>query len=98
MIDYEKFILACREGHAQAVKQMLAQGANPNGCNTTDGGLTPLMEACAHGHTEIVRMLLEKKNINVHCGARGGITALSLAQRKGNKTIIKLLKDAGAKR
>ncbi len=97
MIDPEKFKTACREGHVLAVKQMLEQGASPNGSITSDGELTPLMEACKGGHVEIVRLLLSKKNINVHCGTRGGATALTFAIKKGNKAIIKLLKAAGAK-
>ncbi len=59
------------------------------------GGFTPLASAAIEGHTEIVKLLLEK-HAKVDLVNNHGNTALILAAYKGYTEIVKLLLKANA--
>ena len=58
-------------------------------------GWTPIMYAARYGHTEIVRMLLDK-GADANLSAES-TTALALAQRYGHASTADLLKGRGAR-
>lgn len=77
---------------------LLAKGANIN-AQLTDPeatGWTALMFACSNGKTDLVKYLLSKK-ADINLKAKDGSTALSLATKKKNEEIVKILKAKGAK-
>src|SRR2546425_543398 len=60
----EKLLTAGRKGDAEAVKALLAKGADVNG--KTRYGATALSYAADKGHLEVVRILLDHgANVNV---------------------------------
>ncbi|HLA50394.1 MAG TPA: ankyrin repeat domain-containing protein, partial [Thermodesulfovibrionia bacterium] len=62
-------------------------------------GITPLIMASKYGHTDIVKILLDKgADVNAKMLFLGkSETPLSNAEKEGHTEIVKLLKDAGAK-
>ena len=87
---------AAAVGDIEAVKQLLSGGADVNAKDTDDAiGMTPLHFAVANSHNEIVEMLLVNAGVNVKTG--NGLTALDLAESKGDKEIIAILQKHGAK-
>lgn len=54
------------------------------------------MTAVATGSTEIAQALLAK-GADVNVKGNGGVTALQLAEKRGDEVLIKLLKDAKKK-
>lgn len=92
-------VAAASRGNQEAVKFLLDKGAN---VNTTDSrGMTPLMMATASGRVETVQYLLANganPNAFTTIGVRTTkVTALSLARSKNNETLVRLLRDAGAR-
>ena len=51
--------------------------------------------ACQNGHTEIVKLLIEVKGIDLNKGAKG-TSPLQKSKQKNHHEIAKLLLDAGA--
>src|SRR4051812_41260445 len=83
---------AAHRGNNQEVLSLLASGKDINGQKT---GWTPLMIAAAEGHTDIVKLLLEK---GADANARNsyGRTSLMFASSYGFTQIAELLIRAGA--
>lgn len=84
------FSWACRMGHVDIAKTLLAHGTPVSGA-WVEGG-SPLSWACASGHLEIVEELLNKADssqINTRDG--NGRTPLSLAVGSSHLSIVKLL-------
>jgi len=86
-------------GQADAVRDLLAAGADVNAANNADGG-TALIFAVYGGSTEIVSELiaagadLDAKDAGT--GNGDGRTALSYAEEKSHAEITAVLKQAGA--
>lgn len=79
-------------GDGEAVRDMLAKGADPNVAN--DAGATPLMWAA--GDAENTRRLIDA-SANVGARSADGRTAVMVASsRRGNAAALKLLLDRGA--
>ena len=55
------------------------------------------MNASNNGHTEVVKLLLQVKGIDVNKQDKDGDTALKCASKEGHTEIAKLLREAGAK-
>jgi ankyrin repeat protein len=53
------------------------------------------MLASEKGHKEIVKILLENKNIEINQTTKSGWTALMLACEKGHVEIVKMLEAKG---
>ena len=51
-------IIACHNGHVDAVRLLLDKGAEVDRVNKK--GSTPLYIACQSGHVDVARLLLEK--------------------------------------
>jgi ankyrin repeat protein len=82
--------VAAEDGFEAVVRVLLKRGADPN--LEDKAGLTPLMYAAApidRGNTEILKALLAS---GARASARAGDdTALSFAQRYGNRQAASLL-------
>jgi ankyrin repeat protein len=74
---------------------LLDKGAAVNA--TAHHGWTPLHLASKGGHSTIVKILLDKRDIRVNVTTKYYETPLSLAVEKGSDAIVAMLLDAGAK-
>lgn len=85
---------AVHKNQLEAVRALLAVGADPNGRG--ENGLTPLMLAAAQGEPEIVEELL-RAGANPRLHGPIGWTALEQAVGNGNSKVIEALlrKDPG---
>lgn len=90
----EELLTAGRKGDAEAVKALLAKGADVNA--KTRYGATALSYAADKGHLGVVRILLDHgANVNVK-DTFYGETPLGWAAYRGHTDIVKLLLDKGA--
>jgi hypothetical protein len=85
----DELIVAARKSNVEAVKTLLAKGADVNA--KTEYGATPLFFACDRGHAEIVKILLEH-------GADANIrdkfynsTPILWAVQRDHAAVVKLL-------
>ena len=81
-------------GNLAAMKQALADGADPNTKDPQSGG-TLLSTAALMGHTKVVALLLEH-DADINARSRDGGTALHAAAFLGRAETVKLLLDKGA--
>ena len=91
--------VACRHGHLEVVRQLMAHGASPDRLDKTGHslGITPLQVATKHGHYAIVQHLLEVVDYGRSINWRhDGVTALSLACEEKHFEITRLLLEHGA--
>jgi len=89
-----KLVRACWGGNKKEVEWLLAHGANPNAAGGLFGA-SALMNACATGHTEIVKLLLWWQ-ADPNATDTRGMTALMKAASKGRTEIVRLLLAHGA--
>jgi len=77
---------------------LLNNGADVNESPTsgTNEGYTRLMMAARNNAPDLVRFLIKHK-ADLNAKAKDGSTALSMAKKKKNEKIVKLLVDLGAK-
>ena len=91
---------ACSTGDAAAVSRLLPTGGtrlNLSGPSfqTSATKSTPLIAAATHGHTEIVRLILERApNTTVDHVDANDDTALLVATEYHHADIVRLLADA----
>lgn len=92
-VDYQgwpKIINMAASGNLPAIKLLLFKNANINAINPA--GWSALMIALRNNNTEIAKFLINAGiNLNIK-SIRGNFTALSIAERMGNKDIIRLIK------
>src|SRR5437016_14126272 len=91
----EEFFAAARKGDVAAVKAFLDKGVDVN--TKTRYGATALSYACDKGHTEVVRLLLERGADPDVKDTFYGATPMGWAAPKGYTEIVKLLIDKGSK-
>jgi ankyrin repeat protein len=87
-------LVAARTGNVDAVKTLVAHGANVNAIEDWRGQ-TALMWAAADDHAAAVHALLESGS-DVHARSKGGFTALLFAARQGALDAVRTLLDGGA--
>ncbi len=81
-------------GDNEALKQLIANGANINTVNNTDNR-TPVLLAARYGHTACLQSLLNAGAI-IGKGDSNNNTPLHLAAENGHLDCVKLLQNAGA--
>jgi uncharacterized protein len=84
---------AAFSGSSEIVRFLLEHGADK--AAIAPNSYTPLMLAVRNSHTEAARLLLLEKPQLEQRGLDGE-TALTIAQRLGDSSMVELLKDAGA--
>ena len=92
--DWTALMVASVKGHVEAVRQLLRSGANPNLADIY--GWTPLMRAVYEERTAVVKVLLERPEVDLDAQNDQGATALHLAALKGNESLARALLLAGA--
>lgn len=99
-------MLAARAGNARLCRLLLDHQADPNREENPDypgqggkafgaSGMTALIYAARGGHDDIVKMLIDA-DANVNAMTQSGDTAMKEANSNGYRTIVDLLKVAGA--
>ncbi len=89
---------ACREGHADAVEELLDLRANPE-AETSAMGLTPAHVAALFGHTDCLLMLLNagaSANKTPRAAEYVNFTPIHLAAANGHSECVSVLLQAGA--
>jgi len=95
-----KVVLKARKGKflpgaVEIIELLLAKGASVD-CSMGKDGTTPLMYFAKQGWPEPLKFFLDR-GADLNAKTTGGQTALSLAQEKGHREIVELLKAKGAK-
>jgi hypothetical protein len=80
--------VACQTGDARIVRALLNWRADMSGVNKVGG--TPLMEAAAFGHLPLVKFLAGI-GANPETKSRKGNTALDIARREGQYSVVGFL-------
>src|SRR5258705_9936973 len=96
--DVLALVTAAAKGDIRNVSKLLKKGIDINGKAPRDatdfGGQTALMAAAGSGHTDIVRILLDKgAKVNVRHEVGG--TALTSAAAQGHLEVVEVLLAAG---
>ncbi|MCX7962177.1 MAG: ankyrin repeat domain-containing protein [Burkholderiales bacterium] len=91
---YNDLVTAVVMRDAQAVKELLADGKNPDARQSD--GLTVLMVAVANGDAAIVELLLAHK-ADPNLRAPDGRSALAIARSRGDAALVRLLERHGAR-
>jgi ankyrin repeat protein len=86
---------ACRDSDTERVKQLLDGDGGAHVNEQDDYGRTALWWASMNGHTEVVKLLLDKGAL-LDDKNEDGLTALMLASANGHTEVVKLLLDRGA--
>jgi len=93
---YGPLLWAIMGGNAEAVKELIAKGANVNEKDKDSREIPAVVYAAMMGETEIVKLLVEKgAKINAK-GLYDGETALIQAARNGRTETIRYLLEKGA--
>ena len=72
----------------------LVEQSNPNlKTANTMSGRTPLFRAAENGHEEVVRVLLERNDVNIDAVDRYGQTPLCVAAQRGHKGVVRILAE-----
>jgi ankyrin repeat protein len=85
---------AARTGKVEAVKALLAAGADVN-AKESKRGQTAIMWAAAEGNTEVVQELL-RAGADFRTPLNTGFTAFLFAVREGRSDVVRVLLKAGA--
>lgn len=86
-------ISAADSGDVEAVRQLLAGGADVNG--TFHDGLTALMAAAGSGHVPVIELLVAS-GADVNAADDHGLTALMMAASRGRVEAVRSLLEIGA--
>ena len=90
-------LVACRDGHAEIVVELLKAGADVNAVEPVFGAV-PLHKSVYNGHVEITQMLVEQDRINLNYqGATNGYTAVHDSLWHGYDQCATILINSGAR-
>ena len=92
---YENFFHSCELGKIGNIKILLENGLNVNYQN--DLGETPLHIAIAKNDIELIKLLIDYEPDTSLSTDKDALTALNYAEIRGNKKIIKMIKDLDEK-
>ena len=95
MLHLSPLARAAADGDAQAVVQLLANGASVGYMNPSEDGMTALCVACEFGHAEVVAVLLAA-NADANQARSDGVTPLVLACQEGHAEVAAALLAANA--
>ncbi|MFN0083854.1 MAG: ankyrin repeat domain-containing protein [Blastocatellia bacterium] len=85
----EELLAAARKGNAEAIKSLLAKGADVNA--KSPYGATPLFFACDRGNAEVVKLLLDAgADVNIRDTFYKS-TPLTWAIQRDHEDVVKLL-------
>jgi ankyrin repeat protein len=84
---------AASNGDVEAVRALLAQGADPNEPETEDFD-PPLLEAAFDDHVDVARLLLDA-GADMYATTGGGQTPLAMALQQGSVNVFRLLLERG---
>lgn len=90
------FFIAVKNDRVGAVKEMLAEGFDPN-TQEQERGDTPLIMAMRENSLDVMEILLADKRTKLDTEAFNGDNALMIAAFNGNEKAVKALLDHGAK-
>jgi uncharacterized protein len=79
---------AAKSANVGKLEQLLSGGANINAVDTL--GKTPLFWSCSLGHSDVAKLLLDKK-ADANIKDRNGITPLMEAVGQGREELVRLL-------
>lgn len=91
------FFNAAKDGDVAAVNRLLKEGVEPDVKNADTTLITPLWAAAWCGHTAIVELLTQRKDVNVNALPDAGRSPIFGPAANGYEAIVKLLIAAGAK-
>ncbi|NSX83811.1 hypothetical protein GOM44_06360, partial [Wolbachia endosymbiont of Atemnus politus] len=86
--------IATRYGHDNIVEVLLSNGAKINAKDNKSR--TPLELAVAHGHLQVVKMLLQYKKVDMNDKGNDDWTILHIASQESNLEMVKYLADKGS--
>ena len=84
------FVQAVYCNEIDTIKKYLSEDINPNE-SISSTGVTPLLIATYKGHSDIIKLLLERSDIQINVQENSGVTALINAANNGHADIVKLL-------
>ncbi|MBI2899235.1 MAG: ankyrin repeat domain-containing protein [Planctomycetes bacterium] len=84
---------AAGAARASAAQLLLDAGADPN--LSLPSGDTPLIVAAREGHLEVVRAVAPRMR-DLNARGKGGLSALSWAEKKGRREVADFLRASGA--
>ena len=85
---------ACYRGYTAIAAELLRLGAF---VNAADDQMTALVWAADGGFVDTARVLLAAPDVHVNARMSSGVTALSIARRRGHASVVQLLEAAGAR-
>ena len=86
--------LAAASGDLQTASELLAQGADVKAADSA--GVTPLHDAAAAGHADMVQVLLQAGAAVTAARTEDAVTPLHLAAQHGHAQVLQLLLQSGA--
>lgn len=89
------FFIAVKNDRTGTVREMLAEGFNPN-TQEQERGDTPLIMAMRENSLKVMEILLSDKRTNLDAESFNGDNALMIAAFNGNEKAVKALLDRGA--
>lgn len=95
---HHHLISAPKRGSYEVVSALLRAQADVNAMDGTNRATTPLLLVVGSKRTDLLRLLLADAwpPADVDTRTSDGLSALALAEDRGNREVIELLKDAGA--
>ena len=84
------------EGYEAVARLLLDKGTGLEAGGDGDWSKTPLHWAAEKGRDAVVRLLLERADVDVNSRRMTDLTPLSLAAKNGHEAVVKLLLSSGA--
>jgi ankyrin repeat protein len=89
-------MLAAERGHVSVAKELILNGADPNGTSKLLG-FTPLMAAAAWGQADVITLLISAgADVDARTVTANAVSAIDIAQKRGHGEVVRKLLVAGA--